>query len=105
MRVVRGRKSRAPGQPAVCGRAPAVAFGPQPRSDGTFSWANGSRLYYANLASSFSAERSEAGIKGFDAIAVSRTDDVAAVAAGNKNAWKTPVIATKQSSTTFSDKD
>ena len=43
-----------------------------------FSWANGSRLYYANLTSNFGATRSEQAFKGFEAIAVSRTDDVAA---------------------------
>jgi hypothetical protein len=83
---------------------PAVAFGPRRGVDGSFSWANGSRLYYGNLTSNLSAERSEETFKGFEAIAVSRTDDVAAAAAGTKSAWMPPVIATKQSSSTFSDK-
>src|SRR5436190_13202229 len=61
---------------------PAVAFGPKPSSDGSFSWANGSRLYYANLAANFGATRSEAAFKGFEAIAVSRTDSAQAAAAG-----------------------
>ena len=43
--------------------------------------------------------------KGFEAIAVSRTDNVQAAANGDASAWQAPVIATKQSSTTFSDKD
>jgi len=65
---------------------PAVAFGPVPDQSGHFSWANGSRLYYANLTSNFSAERSEQAFKGFEALAVSRTDDVEAAAAGDKSA-------------------
>src|SRR5213080_4422022 len=70
---------------------PAVAFGPQPGANGTFSWVNGSRLYYANLTSNFGATRDEATFKGFEAIAVSRTDNVQAAAAGNKSAWMPPV--------------
>jgi hypothetical protein len=84
---------------------PAVAFGPQPDGSGKFSWANGSRLYYANLTSNFSSLRSEEAFSGFEAIAVSRTDDVAGAAAGVKEAWKSPVLVSKQSSTTFSDKE
>ena len=84
---------------------PAVAFGPQPGANGTFSWSNGSRLYYANLTSNFGATRDEAAFKGFEAIAVSRTDDVAGAAANGKNAWMPPVVISKQSGTTFSDKE
>jgi hypothetical protein len=83
---------------------PAVAFGPTP-ANGTFSWANGSRLYYANLTANFGATRSEAAFKGFEGIAVSRTDDAQAAADGGKTAWLPPVVISKQSSTTFSDKE
>jgi hypothetical protein len=80
---------------------PAVAFGPVPGPDG-FDWSNGARLYYANLAASFSGTGT---FKGAEAIAVSRTDDVEAAADGDESAWLAPVIVTKQSSTTFSDKE
>jgi hypothetical protein len=83
---------------------PGLAFGPRPDASGHFSWANGSRLYDANLTSNLGAERSEAAFKGFEAIAVSRTDNVAA-AASDQNSWMDPVIVSKQSSTTFSDKE
>lgn len=83
---------------------PALAFGPRLGSTG-FSWANGSRLYYANLTSNFAAGGTEEAFKGFEAIAVSRTDHVAAAAASNKDAWMPPVLVSKQSSTTFSDKE
>jgi hypothetical protein len=85
---------------------PAVAFGPRPDASGHFAWSNGSRLYYGNLTSNFGATRDEASFKGFEAIAVSRTDDVRAAAASVKSAWMPPVIVSKQvSQTIFSDKD
>jgi hypothetical protein len=84
---------------------PAVAFGPSRGSDGKFSWSAGSRLYYANLSSNFGATREDAAFKGFEAIAVSRTDDVEAAATNNKSAWMPPVVISKQSTTTFADKE
>ena len=87
---------------------PALAFGPKPGPNGAFSWTNGSRLYYANLTSNFSSVRSEEAFSGYESIAVSRTDDVAAAAAGGakgKAAWKPPVLVSSQSSTTFADKE
>jgi hypothetical protein len=83
---------------------PAVAFGPRRGAIGKFSWDNGSRLYYANLTSNFSSIRSEEAFRGFEAIAVSRTDDVVAAAASVKSAWMPPVLVSRQSTTTFSDK-
>jgi hypothetical protein len=85
---------------------PAVSFGPRPGPSG-FSWANGSRLYYANLSSNLGAKKDET-FKGFEAIYVSRTDNPQVAATGGvagKNAWMRPVRVSKQSSATFSDKE
>jgi hypothetical protein len=83
---------------------PAMAFGPRP-GPGGFSWSNGSRLYFANLTSNVSASFGEPAFKGFEAIAVSRTDDVERAAAGDESAWRRPVIVSKQSSADFADKE
>jgi hypothetical protein len=85
---------------------PALAFGPRPGPSG-FSWANGSRLYYANLTSNIGVKKDET-FKGFEAIYVSRTDNPQLAATGGvagKAAWMQPVRVSKQSSATFADKE
>ena len=81
---------------------PALAFGPRRGANGRFSWTNGSRLYYANLTS---AMPGQAPFRGAEAIAVSHTDDVRAAAGGSNAAWSAPVIASRQNSALFADKE
>jgi hypothetical protein len=80
---------------------PALAFGPRPGPNG-FSWSNGSRLYYANLAFPLSTAP---GFAGASAAVVSRTDNVQAAAADDQSAWMDPVIASKQNAALLTDKD
>ncbi len=86
---------------------PAVAFGPTPDAQGNFSWANGSRLYYANLTSNLPGTQA---FKGFEAIAVSHIDGAASTGltpaiVQNQANWSAPVIASRQNSALFSDKE
>jgi hypothetical protein len=85
---------------------PAVAFGPVYK-DGTFSWANGSRLYYLNLTSNF---QGGSAFKGFEALAVSRVDGPASTGltgaiVQDEGNWMAPVVVSKQNAALFSDKE
>ena len=86
----------------------AVAIGPK-AVNGRFSWANGSRVYYSNLAPSLSDSApdlaDQAAIKGFMSIAVSRLDDPTPASVVRKSSWKPPVVVSKQNQAVFSDKD
>src|SRR6478672_7161867 len=80
---------------------PALAFGPKPGPNG-FSWDNGSRLYYADLAFPLTGQTP---FKGSSAATVSRTDDVAAAAMGDQSAWMDPVIVSRQNAALLTDKE
>ena len=89
----------------VSGGDPELAFGPQPDGHGGFTYGTTTkkvRLYYASLASNFPGT---SATKGFEAVTVSHTDDLAAAAGGANSAWSSPVIESKQNAALFSDKD
>ena len=52
---------------------PAVTVGPRPDANGNFAWANGSRVYYANLTANFPGR---SAFRGFEAVAVSRPTSI-----------------------------
>jgi len=82
---------------------PAISIGPRP-ANGTFSWSNGSRVYYANLTANFPGKT--AIPRGDEAVAVSRLDNPTASSVLDKASWQHPVIATiQQSNTAFTDKE
>jgi len=89
---------------------PAVAVGPVPGGNGTFSWGNGERVYYANLTTAFSTQVEfsfpNPVFNGFVGIAASRLDNPTATSVLSKNSWQPPVIVTSaQGQTSFYDKE
>jgi hypothetical protein len=83
---------------------PSLAFGPAPDGRGGFSWAAGSRLYYATLAARADSQ-SEEGLDESFSVAVSSTDDIPAAAAGQDDAWTPPVLAASPDEGHTYDKD
>ena len=115
-RVTRRRRSGLHGEPGPIGTVPRYDGKPRRRrgpgaglraargSDGGFSYGNGSRLYYASLASAVPGTQP---FKGYEAITVSHTDNPQAGATEGAagEAWSKPVIASRQSGAQFSDKE
>ena len=85
---------------------PALAFGPAPGDKRrTSRGTTVSRLYYANLTVCRARRCSAFRSRGYEALAVSHTDDLAGAAAGDEGAWSDPVIASRQNGALFSDKE
>ena len=75
---------------------PVVVFGPKPDAAGTFSWANGARAYYANLAA-YSSSATQ-GQQAPELLAVSISDSYGAT-------WYDPVLAVATNGYIFNDKE
>jgi hypothetical protein len=88
---------------------PAVAIGPVP-VNGTFSWANGSRVYFANLMVSWPSGLlypfPNPEFHGYAAVGVSRLDNPTPTSVLAKSNWKPPVLVNATTGqTAFEDKD
>jgi hypothetical protein len=71
---------------------PVIAYGPKPDGEGGFTYDDGARAYYSTLATI-------RGVKGFEYIVVSYSDDDGAT-------WSAPVIgSTKTNAAQFNDKN
>jgi hypothetical protein len=78
---------------------PVIVWGPKPKSNGGFSYANGARAYYASLASYKTGRSPYPPNKAPELLAVSYSDD-------NGLTWSAPVIATtKDNPNDFNDKE
>jgi len=69
---------------------PGVAFGPVPKN-GTFSYANGTRLYYATLATNLTDTKiQQGGINSTQAITVSHIDNLTQARVADQSNWSKP---------------
>jgi hypothetical protein len=69
---------------------PGVAFGPVPKN-GTFSYANGTRLYYSNIATNLTDTRiQQGGINNPFAITVSHLDNPTPARVAGQSNWSKP---------------
>ena len=75
---------------------PVIVFGPKQGSNGAFSFANGVRAYYANLASF--AQGAAKGNQAPELLAVSISDDFGA-------SWFEPIVAANGHGHIFNDKE
>ena len=87
--------SAAPGT-LVSDGDPVIVFGPKLGANGRFTFANGARAYYANLAAYSTAGRP--GNQQAELIAVSISDNYGA-------SWFDPVVAARSSGNVFNDKE
>ena len=85
----------APAGSLVSDGDPVIAFGPALRN-GSFSWTNGTRAYYANLSAYSTAGRP--GNQAAELIGVSISDDYGA-------SWYDPVVAAQSNGNVFNDKE
>jgi hypothetical protein len=75
---------------------PGVAFGPKPGADGSFSWSNGTRLYYSTLATNLTD--TTIGTEGQNtttSVVVSHFDDLSAANYQDQSRWSRPFFVDK----------
>jgi len=78
---------------------PGVAFGPVP-VNGKFSWANGSRLYYSNLATNLTDTRIGVPVNTATEVAVSHIDNVTPDRIASQANWSRPVLVAPRTAAT-----
>jgi hypothetical protein len=84
---------------------PGVAFGPAPGVGG-FSWANGSRLYYSNLATNLTDTQIGAPVNSTIEVAVSHIDNVTPARIQTQANWSAPsFVAARTSASAGLDKE